>query len=334
MRSKAIIFADASASISEQLAALTNGHGADVVFSTSNTDPDMAREAWRCIARFGRFVDGGRKVKDVLRRKALDALPVSQRGASYLSFDLSDLYEARPIALTTMLRQSAAVFPGPFGASKPVITYAASAEKKDGLFQSMTSASWKSSVEPKILGAADLHSVLANDPLNFFPMTGNSAAANTYLDSLTRHRRQAGQAAVSIVLPMVLGVGVVAENTELEQALKRKCIYHVSDKTKLDHIIVSLDAAKLQKAARDAALTDSFWVEDTRFSHAVHDMNTASSTDDGSGGGQGGSGSTHSIMSVIKSAPSLAAAVAAVSDHLASKLSRILLLGADEFCRA
>jgi hypothetical protein len=219
----------------------------------------------------------------------------------------------------------------------------------------MTYNNWKTSVSPKILGAANLHAVLADEPLDFFLMTSsvsgvlgnttqsNYAAANTYLDTLARQRRVAGKPAVSVVLPMVLGVGVVAENVELEQSLKRKGMYGIDEEellgafeaaitsrgidSSLDHIVVGLDPAKLQKAVRDESATDSFWVEDARFSHAVHDMNaSAEDGSDGEGGGQ-----AQSIISVIKAAASPAEAVGAVTEHFVGKLARMLLLDLDEF---
>lgn len=103
-------------SVLEKLKRRTDGHGADVVFSSGTTDVNLAREAWRSVARFGRFIDGGRK--DVLRRNALDAVPV-QRGALYLPFDLINLYEDRPKTLAkfipriiSLLRDGTIGFPG------------------------------------------------------------------------------------------------------------------------------------------------------------------------------------------------------------------------------
>lgn len=138
--------------ISAQLDWLTNGHGADVIFSAgSGVDSGSAREAWRCIARFGRFVDAGRK--DVLSRNAIDTVPV-RRGALYMPFDVLDLLEARPGVVASFLPlildlfnkgrfkvpgvvqhislgeidKAVSNFSDAFGVVKPVIHYEASEE--------------------------------------------------------------------------------------------------------------------------------------------------------------------------------------------------------------
>jgi hypothetical protein len=212
---------------------------------------------------------------------------------------------------------------------------------------------WKTSVEPKILGAMNLHSVLSQTPLDFFVMTSsvsgilgtpgqsNYAAANAFLDSLARHRVSAKQVATSVVLPMVLGVGVVAETAGLEDALTRKGMYGIDEEHLLegfeasmvaakvvgdhvpDHVVVGLDPSKLQKAVNDEAADDCFWLEDARFSHVVQDMASAAGDATGSG--------AQSILSTIKSAASPAEALAAVTAHFIDKLARMLLLSLDEF---
>ncbi|GLA55100.1 type I Iterative Polyketide synthase (PKS) [Aspergillus niger] len=218
---------------------------------------------------------------------------------------------------------------------------------RDGLFHSMTYKDWKQSTQPKVLGAQNLHAALADEPLDFFLMTSsvsgilgtpgqsNYAAANTYLDSLARHRRVSNQAATSVVLPMVLGVGVVAENDTLEDALKRKGMYGIDEKHLLqsfeaaitsntylepapDHVVVGLDPAKLQKAVNDSASTDSFWLDDARFSHAVHSINISSD--------EARAGAHLSILPSIRAAESSAEAVALICQHFIDKLSRMLML--------
>lgn len=135
--------------VSARISKLTNGHGADVVFSDSSVvDPAVSREAWRSIARFGRFVDAGRKDGS---RGAIDPVPL-RRGALYLPLDMLDLLQIRPEvvseflpAVVSMLRSSnnhaagpveeinlanlneaVSDFPTSFHAITPVIQYSAS----------------------------------------------------------------------------------------------------------------------------------------------------------------------------------------------------------------
>ncbi|KAK4182962.1 polyketide synthase [Podospora australis] len=224
---------------------------------------------------------------------------------------------------------------------------------RDGLFHSMTYKDWKQSTSPKVLGAQNLHSVLANTPLDFFLMTSsvsgilgtpgqsNYAAANAFLDSLARHRHTRNQAAAtSVVLPMVLGVGVVAENDALEDSLKRKGMYGIDEQhllqsfeasiassslpTEADHVVVGLDPAKLQKALEDSAEAgDSFWLKDSRFSHVVHSITASSSSGDGAG-------SRKSILAGIKAAESVADATQLINEHFVDKLARMLMLSPED----
>ncbi len=216
----------------------------------------------------------------------------------------------------------------------------------------MTFEAWQESTRPKVLGAQNLHSVLSDTPLDFFLMTSsvsgilgtpgqsNYAAANAYLDSLAQHRLTHSSAATSVVLPMILGVGVIAENSELEDALKRKGMYGIDEEHLIqsfeaaiisrsldpdcNHVIAGLDPAKLQKAVGDAVDGNSFWLEDSRFSHIVHSINSAVASDDAAGGkGQ-------SILATIKSASSLAEAVSAVNEQFADKLARMLMLNPED----
>lgn len=91
----------------EILNAINGGSGADIVFSSGSSDAGLAREAWRHIGRFGRFVDFGRK--NVLKRSTLDTVPI-HRGANYLSFDMLDLYKRRPKSLTKILSMTVGLF--------------------------------------------------------------------------------------------------------------------------------------------------------------------------------------------------------------------------------
>ncbi|KHO10627.1 hypothetical protein MAA_11773 [Metarhizium robertsii ARSEF 23] len=78
----------------------TGGRVADVIFSSAYVSPTISHECWRQIAAFGRFIEIGRKTG--LRRSTLDTLPPS-RGASYLTFNVLDLYRQKERLLSDYL---------------------------------------------------------------------------------------------------------------------------------------------------------------------------------------------------------------------------------------
>ena len=79
----------------------------DIVFSSGWVNASTAREAWRNIAPFGRFVDCGRK--NVLSRSVLDTIPI-HRGANYLAFDMLDLYAWKPDILSGLLASTVSLY--------------------------------------------------------------------------------------------------------------------------------------------------------------------------------------------------------------------------------
>ncbi|RYP90533.1 hypothetical protein DL770_003380 [Monosporascus sp. CRB-9-2] len=406
--------------VCERVGDLTNGHGADVVFSAGTVGPAAAREAWRSIAGLRRFVDGGRKdalsrieagscswiravrqhrgarqgsrehadtfgaAMSVLQYKTLKApvlptLPArtalrfssdaryllmgclgglgrgltswmmnsGARCFTFLSRSGSDVGMAAKLAsdieaaraIVQVVRGDATskadvLAPSSgFQPSIPIKVYP-HARFQDDLFRSMTFENWKTAIRPRVLGARNLHSVLAGAELDIFIMTssvsgilGTSrqstyAAANSYLDSLARQRRAAGLAATSVILPMVLGVGVVAKNTELEEP---PSLRHACGRVP-DHIVVGLDPVMLQKGASDAGETSgSPWLEDARFSNVVHDM---MSSEDAAAGGTGASAS---ILKTVNATETPAEAAAAVMEHFIGKLARLLMLNPEDF---
>jgi hypothetical protein len=223
----------------------------------------------------------------------------------------------------------------------------------------MTYENWITSIRPKFLGSKHLHEVTTDLKLDFFLMTSsvsgilgtpaqtNYAAANAYMDALARLRCSQGKPACALILPMVLGVGVVAQNLGLEDSLKRKGMYGIDEEAlldsfevamleqqqqtsrhsrHLDHLVVGLDPAELYKTSREADI-DTFWSADPRFSTLVHFMNFYG------GGNQRGDHEAGSILTRLKAAgaESPAKAVGLVRDHFITKLSRVLLIDETEF---
>lgn len=112
---------------------------------------------------------------------------------------------------------------------------------------------------------------------------------------------------------MVLGVGVVAENQELEDALKRKGVYGIDESHLLqsfeaaifsnqtasptDQLIIGLDPAFLAKSINTSHIVDGFWLDDSRFEKILHSIRKYAGAAGQSAGGD-------SISGFIVSAPS------------------------------
>ncbi|WEW58624.1 hypothetical protein PRK78_004092 [Emydomyces testavorans] len=225
----------------------------------------------------------------------------------------------------------------------------AAANFQDAMFDSLTYKQWIESIKPKVIGTLNLHEALKNVPLDFFIMTSstsgtlgtpgqaNYAAANSFLDALARHRVSNGQPASSLILPMVLGIGYVAENADIEEGLKRKGIYGIDEEHMLqsfeagvatgtnfrstDHIVIGMDPAELQRSLNSADTTDAFWLEDARFSHILR---TIQATEVES------HASKQSILSMIKAAGSEAEAIQVAAEHFTEKIIRLLHLDREE----
>ncbi|GCB21870.1 polyketide synthase-nonribosomal peptide synthetase [Aspergillus awamori] len=89
-------------------------------------------------------------------------------------------------------------------------------------------------VQPKVVGAFNLHQATKSLPLDFFVTfssvsacfgtrsQGNYAAANTYLDALMRYRRQIGLPAATMNCGRITGMGVAAEAAALERFMEQE----------------------------------------------------------------------------------------------------------------
>ncbi|GAW25274.1 putative lovastatin nonaketide synthase [Rosellinia necatrix] len=154
---------------------------------------------------------------------------------------------------------------------------------KDGMFEQMSYDSYMTAINPKVRGALSLHKALGNAALDFFVMTSsvsavlgnmgqsNYSAANSFLDALARQRTAAGLAATSLALPMVLDVGVVAEDDAIEASLVRKGLYGISEQEMLRGIETAMVAAGSQQQQQLLLAGSSRWTVSTP-SHLVMGM--------------------------------------------------------------
>lgn len=207
----------------------------------------------------------------------------------------------------------------------------------------------------------NLHKALGDMPLDFFVMTSsisavlgnpgqtNYSAGNSFLDALAWYRNQHGLVASSIALPMVLDVGVVAENENIETSLSRKGMYGIGEAEMLRgfetamtqpkpdpdepasigsaQIILGLDPVYLAEALASEDVVDAYWYNDARLNGIranVEDILNSSTSSAGSGGDFVGS-----LKATVADGPD--AVIAAIARHIMKRCSSILMTDVEGF---
>ncbi|PBP25423.1 putative polyketide protein [Diplocarpon rosae] len=231
---------------------------------------------------------------------------------------------------------------------------------KDGMFEQMSHNSFADSVNPKAKGALSLHKALGNLDLDFFVMTSsisallgntgqsNYSAANSVLDALALQRNTLHLAASSLVLPMVLGVGVVAENAAIEISLARKGLYGVDEDEMLrgfeiamshpisntsqtamtSQIIMGMEAQELAKSMTSTDNLDAYWYDDVRFCHIRQSLDAIIT---GSQVSKGGSDNNFAALLKTAVAEGPDAVTDVVAQHIVKRVSGILMISVEDF---
>ncbi|KAF2137744.1 uncharacterized protein K452DRAFT_321598 [Aplosporella prunicola CBS 121167] len=231
---------------------------------------------------------------------------------------------------------------------------------RDGMFDGMTFDQFTAAIVPKVKGAQSLHKVFKDTALDFFVMTSSISAtmgnpgqanycvANSYLDSLAWHRNShLGLPATSLVLPMVLDVGVVAENEGIEEALSRKAMYGIDESEMLrgfemamlqrarngpttlgnSQIVLGLEPAYLAAAIESADSSDDvYWLNDARFQILRAGVEEIRKDPES---GSSGSGDFTAILKAAQ-AEGLDSVLAAIAGNVTQKLSSMLLIPATD----
>ncbi|KAH9894722.1 ketoacyl-synt-domain-containing protein [Xylariomycetidae sp. FL2044] len=236
---------------------------------------------------------------------------------------------------------------------------------RDGIFDTMDVEAFNAAVAPKARGALSLHNALQGIDLDFFVMTSsisavlgntgqnNYSAANSCLDALALHRNVLGLAGSSLVLPMVLDVGVVAEHDSdaLETSLMRKGMYGIDEEEMLrgfevamlmppsasteapqSQLIMGMDASELGKAVAKAGgleKADVYWYHDARFCHTRAALQQRADTE-GTLQGSVASGSFAEVLRAAR-AEGPEATLLAIARHIANRVSSILMIPLEEF---
>lgn len=237
------------------------------------------------------------------------------------------------------------------------------------MFEQMDHSAYSSSINPKAKGAFNLDSVLRSTGASpdFFVLTSsisallgntgqsNYSAANAALEALAR-RSQCN--ATALVLPMVLDVGVVAENDGIETSLMRKGLYGIDE----EEMLRGFEAAMLARPRAEIASTDevrdvaqvvmgmeprelarsiataqkasggfdAYWYDDTRFCHvrAALEAQTGAGVD-----GIGNRGGDNDFAVAVKDAVAdgADAVLAIIVKHIVKRVSSILMIPVEDF---
>ena len=233
------------------------------------------------------------------------------------------------------------------------------------LGSTMTDSAFRSCLSPKVDGALALHDALSDIALDFFVVTSsisatigqpgqsNYAAANAFLDAFAHQRRRAGLPATSLALPMVLGVGVVAENAGLEEKISRRGLYGVDEREMLrgfeaamsqplpsksgasvmDHanatMVMGLEPSRLAGALSGDSNTDTAWASESRFS-ALGPLVAAAGADLSSSSA-GGAAEFLANVAAAHAETGRAESVKMVAEHVMERCGSILLMNSDSF---
>ncbi|EZF68845.1 hypothetical protein H105_08627 [Trichophyton soudanense CBS 452.61] len=104
---------------------------------------------------------------------------------------------------------------------------------QDSPFDKMSFDQWRICTTPKVMGTHNLHKATLDISLDFFVCfsslsgavgtkgQGNYAAANSYIDSICRYRRENGLPATTMDIGMVVGIGAVSEDAQLQAVMER-----------------------------------------------------------------------------------------------------------------
>ncbi|KAK2051751.1 beta-ketoacyl synthase domain-containing protein [Colletotrichum caudatum] len=220
---------------------------------------------------------------------------------------------------------------------------------QDNLVQNMSLDDWKAATLPKVDGSRNLRNVLG-DKTDFFvflssfvsvigsPGQANYAAGGSFQDALAREMAARGINAVSVDLPIVEGVGYVAEKPELRDHLRSTGWTHISEEEL--HAVLDYhcrprtgeptDVSRAQVIPRlwlpretaVAGRRTQSWGEDPLFSHLRHTGGDDDDEEEGEADETTGKALDHKAL--LQGAASREEAEGVVLDALLLKIARML----------
>jgi aryl carrier-like protein len=210
------------------------------------------------------------------------------------------------------------------------------------LYESMLFEEFEAVIQSKVAGAWNIHNSLLGAKLDFFVVLssiagiiGNKgqaayAAANTFLDSLVRHRRGQGLPGVAIDLPAMDDVGYLSENLERRDSVMGTLKGSSATEAELLAMLTaaiegfpgwSPDAQILTGLNIEDSSRPPYTIHDARFTRLVKATAKANGED---------SILSFSLKQVVSTAACARDAELAVIAGLIEKLSAILLVSPEE----
>ncbi len=201
--------------------------------------------------------------------------------------------------------------------------------------EKMTVEQFTSGIRPKVDGSWNIHKHFSKSKdLDFYVMLSslsgvvglatqcNYAAGNAYQDALARHRLKQGLPAVAIDLGAVKAVGIVANNKEIEDNIKRSGYTLLTE----DHVMAALNSAIVSPPKEPMLIgfdgvdwEASGLIRDERF--APLRPQTSSRDQAGSGGKAGGE-----LTSLISAAGTVEEAESHIVQAILNKLVDIFMI--------
>ncbi|KAI1297499.1 hypothetical protein F5Y03DRAFT_398536 [Xylaria venustula] len=142
---------------------------------------------------------------------------------------------------------------------------------RDQLFAEMPFEEWEAVTGPKIQGTWNLHTALAQQPLDFFVLfsshaglvgqhgQANYASASTFLDAFVQFRHALGLAASVLDLGVVGDIGFVAESPDVMQFFKTNAHYVLAEQNVLDSFELAI-----RKSAPTVRESPDFFTSDSQ----------------------------------------------------------------------
>ena len=215
---------------------------------------------------------------------------------------------------------------------------------QDSPLNNMTHKQWQTTVDVKVKGADNLHRATQHLDLDFFvPFSScsavigalgqaNYAAANAYLDALMRRRREMGLAGSTMNVGMITGVGLVADDLQLEKIMlslgsdpvnEDELLYQVEEAvTSSKGPIVDERGIDLLQTVTgiNMAKKEYYWSHQSHFRNMYenHDLS-------GSGAAAGG----NSLASMLAEAPDVEARAAVLTGAFMEKIAAVLSVPAE-----